>query len=349
MLIDKIYGKYKIVSIVGMAKNSGKTVTLNHLINEARNLGLNIGILSTGRDGEQLDLVTETEKPKIYVEEGSLVATSSYLLHLSTATVEILEVTGYRTPLGNILIGRVKVSGYIQVSGPQWSKDIRDTSNRLLELGADMVIIDGAIDRKSSAAPSISQATILSTGAVVSRDMERVIEETAHLANLFKLPAIEDTGERKIIEDLISKGQVAIVDRDLGVKVLNVKSALTGGSIIGENIRDDSKYIIIPGSLINKTLLDIMERTDKYKNVDIVISDGTKVFIGPGDWIRHQRRGVSVKVLNPINLVAITLNPYAPQGYHFDPEDFLTRMRHFIRDIPVLDLMLGGVLNGIYG
>lgn len=343
MLINKFQGKYKTISIVGMAKNSGKTVALNHLIGEAFDLGLTIGILSTGRDGESVDVVTETEKPRIFVEKGTIVVTTSNLLSISDATVEIMKVTDYRTPLGNILIGKAKSSGYVQISGPQTAKDIRDISNILFELGADMVVIDGALDRKFSAAPSISEATILATGAVLSRDMNRVIEETAHLVSLFKLPAIEDLREREVIEGLMEGGQVAIVDTDLNAEILDIKTALTGGRIIGESLKDNSKYVVIPGSLINKTLEDMVLTSDKYKGVDIVISDGTKVFISPKDWIRYLRYGINVKVLHPINLVAVTLNPYAPQGYYFDPEEFLRQIRYFIKDIPVVDLMLGGV------
>lgn len=343
MLIQNIDKKYKTISIIGMAKNSGKTVALNHLLGEAFELGLTIGILSTGRDGESVDVVTETEKPKIFVEEGTIVVTTSSLLSISDATVEIMQVTDYGTPLGNILIGKVKVSGYLQIAGPQTSKEIRDISNMLIGLGADMVIIDGALDRKFSAAPSISEATILASGAVLSRDMNKVIEETTHLVNLFNLSSIEDAEEREIIEDLMDKGEIAIIDTHLNIEVLDIKTALSGGKIIGENLKDDSKYVVIPGSLINKTLKDILITTNKYKNVEIVISDGTKVFISPKDWIRYTRSGIKVKVLNPINLVAVTLNPYAPQGYYFDPEEFLRRTRHYVKDVPVFDLMLGGV------
>ncbi len=100
-----------------MAKNSGKTVALNHLIYEAVDKNIKLGIVSTGRDGESLDLVTETEKPKIFAEEGTIIATTTELLSLGDATVEIMSITQYRTPLGEILIGRVKDSGYIQISG----------------------------------------------------------------------------------------------------------------------------------------------------------------------------------------------------------------------------------------
>src|SRR5699024_720521 len=118
-LLELIYGKYKTISIVGMAKNSGKTVTLNFLIEEAINKNITIGVTSTGSDGEPFDLVTETEMPIIFVEKGPLVATTTDLLPMGDAKVEILEVTDYRTPLGVIVIGRVKDKGYIQIAGPQ--------------------------------------------------------------------------------------------------------------------------------------------------------------------------------------------------------------------------------------
>lgn len=345
-LLELIHGKYNTVSIVGMAKNSGKTVTLNYLIEEAINKNLTIGITSTGRDGECLDLVTETEKPKIFVEEGMLVATTTELLSLGDAKIELLEVTDYRTPLGSIVIGRVKDKGNIQIAGPQKVSEIKKISEKMLKLGAEFVIIDGAIDRKSSAAPSISESTIVSTGAVLSRDINKVIEETLHLVNLFKLPKVEDEKLRLLIEELIDNGKIATIDRvknSYKVNELKVKTALNCGNIIGENINKDTKYIVLPGSLTKKTLEDIMETTKRYKKVRVIVEDGTKIFIKPKAWIEFMKKGIKVRVLKSINLIALTVNPYAPQGYYFEPEKFLKDMKTYVKDIPVYDLLLGGV------
>ena len=117
---------------------------------------------------------------------------------------------------------------------------------------------------------------------------------------------------------------------------------MNAGSLIGEYLKDESKYVVIPGSLVKKTLTDLTRCTRKYKHVDIVISDGTKVFITPKDWLIFKRQGVSVKVLDEINLVAITINPFAPQGYYFEPTQFLETMQSFIKDVPVIDIVLGG-------
>ncbi|NMB06799.1 MAG: hypothetical protein GX981_00255, partial [Tissierellia bacterium] len=197
-----------------------------------------------------------------------------------------------------------------------------------------------AIDRRTAAAPSIADATILSTGAVLSRDINRVIEETIHIVNLFNLPVVEDAQE--IIEEYMEKDQIAIVDKEHKVHPINIKTALNCGNIIGEKIDKNSKYLIIPGSLVKTTVENIISTSKNYKNIDIVVKDGTKIFIPPKDWLRFMRYGVNIKVLNPINLIAITLNPYSPQGYYFEPDTLLKKTRYFIKDIPVIDVMFGG-------
>ena len=67
-LLYDLSTKYKTLSIVGMAKNAGKTTAMNFLIEEAMDEGVALGITSIGRDGESQDLVTGTEKPKIYLD-----------------------------------------------------------------------------------------------------------------------------------------------------------------------------------------------------------------------------------------------------------------------------------------
>ncbi|MSS43939.1 hypothetical protein FYJ27_09395 [Anaerosalibacter bizertensis] len=325
-----------------MAKNTGKTMTLNHLIGEAIDESVVVGITSIGRDGESLDLVTETEKPKIFVEEGTLVATTSDMLLLGDAKVEIISVTDYRTPLGSIIIGRVKDSGYVQIGGPQTVKETKEVANIMLELGAEFVIIDGALDRISSAAPSVSEGTILSTGATLSRNMNKVIEETLHVVNLLKLPEVKDEKARPLIEEIVESGKVCLINEDYEIEPLKVRTALSCGNIIGDHISEDTKYVVVSGSLVKNTIEDMIKTTRKYKNVKIIISDGTKVFIKPKDWLRFQRYGVKVEVLNSIELVAITTNPYAPQGYYFDPREFLEKMKGYVKEVPVIDVVLGG-------
>ena len=92
----------KTMSIVGMCKNAGKTTMLNWLLT-AGHLRGTLGLTSIGRDGESTDVVTGTEKPGIFVREGTLIATAKDMLRLGDVTKEILMTTGIPTPLGGAL------------------------------------------------------------------------------------------------------------------------------------------------------------------------------------------------------------------------------------------------------
>ncbi|WIV12261.1 hypothetical protein [Proteiniborus sp. MB09-C3] len=343
-LIKLLHPQYKIVSIVGMAKNSGKTVTLNKIIEEAIENAITIGITSTGRDGESQDIVTKTEKPLIYAEEGTLIATATETLELGDAKIEILDITDYSTPLGRIAIGKVRESGYLQIAGPQTNKGIKAVSELMLNLGAQLVLVDGAINRVASASPSVSEGVVLATGAVLSRDMNKVIEETIHTIGLFQLPEVKDNKAKSIIEGLIEDGKAAIIDSQYNITHLNIKTALNSGATIAQNITEDSRYVALPGSLVKKTIDDIMSTTDKYKYVKFVVNDGTKIFIEPREWLIYKSRGLDVQVLESVNVILVTVNPYSPEGYYFNQEEFLVKMKEYLNDILVLDVMYGGEL-----
>ncbi|SDY70201.1 hypothetical protein SAMN05660462_00686 [Proteiniborus ethanoligenes] len=341
-LIELIYPQYKIISIVGMAKNSGKTVALNSIIQEAIENSIILGLTSTGRDGESQDIVTNTDKPPIYVEEGTFIATASETLELGDAKIEILQVTDIDTPLGKIVIGKVKDRGYLQIAGPQTNRGIKKVADIMLELGAQLVLIDGAINRLASASPSVSEGVVLATGAVLSRDINKVMEETLHTVELFSLPEVKDNKVKAIAEELIEQNAVALIDNEYNTIILDIKTALNSGATIGQSIDDNMKYIVFPGSLVKKTVEDIIKTTEKYKQVTFIVKDGTKIFIEPRDWQIFKKKGINIKALESINTILLTLNPYSPEGYYFQQDIFLSRMREYIKDIPVLDLMYGG-------
>lgn len=334
--IELIKNKYSSISIVGMAKNAGKTVTLNKLIEEANNISLTIGITSTGRDGERSDVVTNTEKPAIYVEKGTLITTAENIINLKDAKIEILQVTKYRSPLGNIVIGKVVEAGFIQIAGPSSNAEIKEIINDLKSLGAHLVIVDGSINRKTSASPGVTEATILSTGAVISRDMNKVIEETIHTSNIFKLKSIEKKVKEKISG--INNFKVLIIDKDYNVKNLELKTSINNGNYIASHINNDTKYVVFSGALLKKTVEDIFNAT-KNRDFTFVVNDGTKVFIDSKNYNILVYKGMKIEVINPINLIAITLNPYSPSGYYFEPTKFLSTVSSYIKDIKIFDVM----------
>lgn len=132
------------MSIVGMCKNAGKTTMLNWMLHHDRLQGT-LGLTSIGRDGESTDVVTGTEKPGIFVREGTLIATAKDMLRLGDTTLEIMETTGIPTPLGEVVIFRARSDGNVQLAGPSITTQLKEVSRLFFEMGADKSIIDGAL------------------------------------------------------------------------------------------------------------------------------------------------------------------------------------------------------------
>ena len=337
-LLYDLSTKYKTLSIVGMAKNAGKTTALNYLIEEAIDEGIVLGVTSTGRDGESQDLVTGTEKPRVYLEEDMLVAVPTLLYDLADAGLEVIKKTKYSTAIGELLICRVKDAGYVQVAGPVINAEQKLLCRDMLELGCSLILIDGAIDRKSIASPDTSDAIILSTGAVLSRKMNKVVEETAHVVNLYRTPELEEGAIRDAITANNFDDKIMLVTGDGKITKLDLITGLGAAKEINGAIDEDTRYIYIPGAFTNSVISDISLKN--LKQVQFVLKDPTKIFISAMDWGLFRKKGFRVSVLKNIEIAAITVNPWAPAGYTFDNRFLLEEMQKAIPDIPVIDVRM---------
>ena len=337
-LLHDLSTKYKTLSIVGMAKNAGKTTALNYLIEEAIDEGITLGITSTGRDGETQDLVTGTEKPRVYMEEGMLAAVPSLLYDLADAGLEVLKKTKYSTAIGELLICRVRDAGYVQIAGPVINAEQKLLCQDMLALGCELILIDGAIDRKTIASPDTSDAIILSTGAVLSRKMNKVVEETAHIVNLYRTPQMEDGIYREAITQNNFDDKIMLVNADGSVRKLDLVTGLGAAKELNGAIDEDTRYIYIPGAFTNSVISDISLRN--LKQVQFVLKDPTKIFVNTMDWGIFRKKGFRVSVLKNIEIAAITVNPWAPAGYTFDNRLLLSEMQKAIPDIPIIDVRM---------
>ncbi len=328
---------YETISIIGLAKNAGKTVTLNYLIEEADNLNIKTGITSTGRDGENTDLVTETQKPSIFVTEGMYVATAKMTLMLSNAKTEILETTGISTAMGQVIIVRVRQGGNIQIAGPVNTTDMKYVAGRLKYYGAEVVFIDGAIDRKAVSSPVITDACVIATGAVLSRDLKKVLEKTAHAVECYSLKGTDEQ-----VKNVVRKiNKTCIISEGGKTLVPDIKTSITGGKKISELIDEKTSHVFVKGAITSVLLKDLWE--NKYlRGIKLIIEDGTKIFTDINVWNEMRRKGLKVEVLNTINVLAVTLNPVSPAGYFFDSELLKENMEKALTGVKIIDVVSGG-------
>lgn len=180
-------------SVVGLEKNTGKTVCLNYLLQHLP-VETRVAITSIGLDGESRDQVTGTKKPEIRLRTNMVFATSEKHYRMRHLESEILSISEERTALGRLVTARVRQTGNVILSGPGATESIRRWMQEVRPY-ADLVLVDGALSRMSLASPTICESMVLATGAAFSANIDTLVRQTAFVVELINLP-LEQVGEQ---------------------------------------------------------------------------------------------------------------------------------------------------------
>ena len=329
--IDEIW-KYNSLSIVGLEKNTGKTECLNYVLNRIKNSGKVVALTSIGIDGEGIDQVTQTHKPEIEVFEGMLFATSEkhYLSRLLTS--EIIDVTRKRTSLGRLVIAKAISSGKVLLSGPPDTAWLQSLISDLQQLGADLTIADGALSRLSLASPVVTDAMILATGAALSANIPELVKKTTITYTLINLPQIEDGLKHKL--EAIDRG-VWVIDKDDKLYDLGVSSAF---NINAEtpNLLAHGTRLFVAGAVSDK-LVNFLRMQKQVKDIEVIVKDFTKLFISPESYNMFIRKGAKLSVLQQPKLMAVCINPVAPNGQQLNSQELIEALQANIA-VPVYNV-----------
>ena len=290
------------LSIVGMCKNAGKTTVLNWLLGQSR--GRVLGLTSIGRDGESTDVVTGTEKPGIFVPEGTLFATAKDMLPLCDVTQEIVYTTGIPTPLGEVVLVRARSAGSVQLAGPSITSQLKTVSDLFFSLGAEQVIIDGALGRKSLGARAVAEGVILCTGASYDRRMEKVVSDTANVFRIMNLKKAET------------------VPKESELPLAEVLKA--------------SPEALIPGALTDAAVVPLL-KSGALRNARLVVKDPSKVLLTPDTLDKLAIRNVTLETVEAAKVLCVTVNPVSAYGWTFDAVAFRKAMQAAV-DVPVINV-----------
>lgn len=334
-LSDLLAGTHAL-ALVGLAKNTGKTETLSAILREQAAAGRLVGVTSIGRDGEEHDVIdARIDKPRVQLQQGSLVATTGALLRSSGLAHERLVQTGVRTPLGEVVLARLSQAGTVEVAGPSAAADLRAVSDAMLELGAEQVLIDGAIDRRAASSPAVADGLVMATGAILGEDIEDVVNATSDAVDLVRLPAASAADPREG-ESGAGDGEERIaLDRRLA---LNAEPAQIA-AMLREHPRAGT--LVVDGALSERFLEGLLAARNERagRELRIVAGDPTKVFLARRGPRWYERQGVSIEVLRTIELKAITVNPVAPQSHRFDSQMLRELIEAAVAGVPVLDVL----------
>lgn len=302
--------KHRSVSIVGLAKNAGKTECLNYIIKRLPLDYFNVAVTSIGIDGESLDQVTSTAKPEITVREGMFFATSEKHYRERRLLSELYSVSDENTALGRVVTAKALTEGKVLLSGPSGGSALKRWMSSLNEFGIDLVLVDGALSRLSTASPAVSEAMVLSTGAAFSANIKDLVSKTAYVVELINLPVW--FGE----EPQVRVSSFADLDSD--------------------KLRESS-VIEVEGALTDR-LLQAVKNGLQNGEKSLIVNDFTRVFASRELYRAFTRRGGRIAVRQKSSLIAICVNPVAPNGIVLDSDLLCSTLSEAV-GLPVYDIV----------
>lgn len=325
-VLAPLIGNASVVTFIGLCKNAGKTTALCRLFEELPEETL--ALTSVGRDGEHTDLVTGTQKPRIWVKKNTLFATARGMLPLCDTTTQVLHVTDVFTPLGQVAVLRAQSDGYIQIAGPSSVAQLTELEQIFRQFGADRVLIDGAAGRRSLASTSTTGTAILCVGASMEGGIAEIVAETSHICTLFQTQSPSSFQLQSILEKTVDPfalftptGEVLSMPLEHG--------APKWGSLPKENC-----ILWVSGAVT-----DFMLRTLAQRGIPVTVAVPDVTHILANRKITHQflRQGCNFLVRHPLTLAAVCANPWSARGHHLEREALLTELRQAV-SLPVIDV-----------
>lgn len=320
------------LSIVGMAKNTGKTVCLNYVLDQLRATDKVIAVTSIGLDGEKTDQVTQTEKPEVTLAVGTYFVTTEYHYRQRQLLSEICQLSEDTTSLGRLVTARVLQEGKAILAGPSSTGRIRTLIGELRELGVDLTIVDGALSRKSPASPAVTDGLILTTGAAIAPDLNSIVSKTKFVYQLTQLSEYELDNRDELMQ--YESGIYALEEG--GAHRLPIASSLLFTKC--KDILFSHGNTLFVSGIVTDNMLDYLRMQPNVKDIQLIVKDFTKIFVTPFVLQGFLQKGGRLRVLKRPNLLAMCINPTSPTGFKLESEQLRAALRQVV-GVPVYDVV----------
>ena len=308
--------RHRSVAIVGLAKNTGKTECLNYILRHVKDAGRRVALTSIGIDGESLDQVSQTPKPEIKVYEDMVFVTSEKHYREKRLIAEVMDISTEQTSLGRLVTARAVSPGKVLLSGPAKAESARRLIEGMRRHSVDTTIVDGALSRLSIGSPTVTDAMILATGAALSCNIPQLTRMTKYVYDRIRLPQVApDLAERLAP---IESG-VWAVDKDGEVRDLGIPSIFMAAGH-KERLFQYGNTLYVAG-VVSDTFMRFLRQQKNAAELTLVIRDFTKMFATMEAYYAYLKKGGRVKVLHSSKLLAVCVNPLAPNGYRLDSDE----------------------------
>jgi hypothetical protein len=304
--LEEVVRPHAAVTVVGLAKNAGKTTVVNHLLER---LDGRIGLASLGLDGEARDQLTGLAKPRIAPPAGALVLTTTQL----RGQTPMLHELPFRTAAGDVVIVGARAGEGVIVSGPTRLDELDEALEALRGAGAERLLLEGALGRLGTAAPGRADAVVLAAGASAAGGGGDLALRLRFAVDALDLPPSDAPADVRL-------------ERAAGFE-----------TEAGEEVREGA-VAEIAGALTGP-LLELLIR--ERRCATLVVADATRVLAGAQTVARARRAGIEIAVRVPIRIAALTSSPFHPDADLSPEQAFGALVEASAGRWPVYDVVAG--------
>lgn len=313
---------YQIAAIVGICKNAGKTTILNHIL--AQNPRCRYGLLSTGIDGEDFDLVYNTPKPRVKLPRGTIFICDQETANASGSSLKILAQSPGSTGR-KLLIA--EATDYIEtkITGPSSVTDQIKAAKAMQIMGAGSILIDGSLDRKSIALSDVVDHLILALGAGYGSN-GAIKEELSRIVLLNSLP--EDRSISKSARSRLIERQELCLLKNGKWQETELNTLIGAEQQYLETLQkhSSSSASFIPGAFTETSFVKLKPYL-KSTSTQLIFRHPESIKLNLNS-LKDLLKLAKVSVLIPFKINEFYLNTCSPGLSQRDAETF----RHFIRE-----------------
>jgi hypothetical protein len=311
-----------ITALIGLSKNAGKTSFLNWL--SAHLEITQAGIITTGRDGEDFDLVSKQKKPKVYIPATFFFTTWEHQISANAPYLEIVEKLSLKAAGKPLWLVKATHPLQTEVVGPATVSQQIQLAKKILSFGAKHVFIDGSLDRKSVVlAKELEQFFLIVSPAFGA--LPEIIKETERIVTLISIPLKQ---EMELFPTITYHTGEKCVKTNYKSLLGNEKEAIS-------EISTEKKvsWLFLPGVITNR-MFRFLEQLIKKTKCAIFIEHP---FQSQLSYHFLQKLAGQIFVKRQSRLCGIATNSFSANGNHLDSQILLEEMQKRFSQIPVVD------------
>ena len=207
---------------------------------------------------------------------------------------------------------------------------------RLLALSDGLVLVDGGWERRSFAAPGVTDGVVIALAAGYSATPDRAAAAARYLVEALSVPPC-DEATRDAWDETASKGATALLDargRPVGVMPPGLADPVPA-----LKTRDGGPVstVVLPHGLNDEFMIPLVRSPLRCT---LVVRDATRINVAPvyyKAWLKGRGR---IQVVRPLRLIAAATNPWNPAGPDAEPAEFRRTVAAALPDVPVHDVVL---------